>query len=144
MRYSSGILKPDCLSRGLVDTVFSIIEEAGLNVVFYKKISLSIDNIKVLYAHCLGTWYFEGMSQFLLSSEVIFYVVQGNGNNVRKNLDDVVGHTDPKLSASGTIRSLGLDIRHNLIHSTATIETFWSEVNLFLTKQEMQKIGLAR
>lgn len=142
MNYSGGILKPDCIERGLEDTVFSLIKSAGLDIVLIKRLWLSLSEIRVIYDHCIDKPYFDGLANFMMSNEVVYYVISGKDKNVHKVLDRVVGHTDPKKSEVGTIRKMGKNIRYNLIHSTSNDKTFLREVRLLLTEQELNLLFL--
>lgn len=143
MRYSLGILKPDCLRRGLVDQAFELVRGHGLRVVFTKKMKLERKDVEFLYSRCRESHFFGNLVEFMTSGEVILYLVEtGNGTCAIKGLNKVTGYTNPADARKGTLRSLGKDVRENIAHSTADATTFWSEARHFLTEEEISKLEL--
>ncbi|MBI5306735.1 hypothetical protein HZB04_04110 [Candidatus Wolfebacteria bacterium] len=142
MKYAVSILKPDCLQRKLVGTVKQILLSSGLKILLQKKFRFDRKGVEIVYNRCMGLEFFEGLTDFLTSSDSIALLVEDADNAIRK-LNSVVGNTNPKLAKPGTIRSLGEDIRYNLAHSTADEQAFWREVRYIFTKNELQKIGLS-
>ncbi len=142
MGYSFGVLKPDCLERGLRQRAFSRIEGVGLTVVFEKKLRFSRADAEFLYDRCRSSSFFENLVRFMTSNDVVVYVVKGDGCAI-ETLNEVVGHTNPSLAKSGTLRSLGESVCRNISHSTASPETLKREASYFLSTQERMDIGLA-
>lgn len=142
MGYSFGVLKPDCLERGLETQIFSILKLSGLEVITAKRKRLSILEAEFLYDRCRKNNFFLDLISFMTSGDVLLYVVTGDGETI-ESLNKTIGHTNPKLAESGTVRSLGESVCRNLSHSTASEHTFQREVSYFLTRQERESIGLA-
>mgnify|MGYP001559393715 CR=1 FL=1 len=144
MKYSVSILKPDCIERGMEDTVRSMLEQNGFTILLEKKTRLSRNDILFIYERCVGKDFFEGLSSFLTSSDVIVLVVSNpNAADVIKKLNSLMGHTDPSLAKEGTIRKLGESIKRNLAHSSADATSAWREVSRLFSKEEIGKdLGL--
>ena len=143
MNYSFGLLKPDCLERGLVEQAFGLIEKQGLRIVFQKKHRLSIQDVFFLYQRCIGKEFFGIMTDFLTSNDSLLYVVVSETEiDVPKLLNHIVGETNPTKAEPNTLRSLGESICRNIAHSAENHEVFLREVGHFLNKEERIRIGL--
>lgn len=137
---SLGLLKPDCIQRGLTDTILEMVRRTGLKIVAIKTLTLTKENIEIFYANCRNEDFFDGLSEFMQSGQVIAYIVQGE--NARAVLTELVGFGEPSWSKVGTVRSMGKDIRHNLAHSSRNKDDFLREVSVIFTKEELRGIGV--
>lgn len=139
MRYSLGIMKPDCIERGLIDKVFSMIRDSELKIIAKKILYLKQSDVDIIYKRCQHKEFYKDMSSFLLSGNVCVYVVEGD--NAINRLNVLVGETNPKLADIKTIRGeLGESIRRNITHSSMNEESFWKELNVFFTPKEISSI----
>lgn len=139
MEYSLGVLKPDCIERNLISEVLKMIEIPGLKVVAGKRLRLTQDNIDVLYARNIDKDFYLEMSLFLCSDDVYVYVVKGD--DAINRLNEIVGDTDPQNAKNGTIRNkYGQSVRRNITHSSMNEESFWKELNVFFSKEEICSI----
>jgi len=80
--------------------------------------------------------FFEGLVNYITSTPIIAAVFEGEGavNAIRK----LMGATDPVKAEAGTIRrDFGLDIEHNTVHGSDSLETAEMEINLFFTEDEI-------
>ncbi len=135
--YSSGVLKPDCVMRGLTKEIFSFLEKNGLTVVLKKELFLNEIDVKVIYEYCFGMTHYQSLLEFMMSGKVTFYVVQCDNENAISLLNKVVGFTNPIESATDTIRGMyGNNVKENIIHSTQDETTFLTEINHFLSERE--------
>ena len=143
MKYSFGVLKPDCIERGLVQTAFRLMSGRGLEVVYHKQQRLNRKDAEFLYARCRQSSFFPDLVEFMTSGDVVIYVVESlNGGDAIRTLNSVVGHTDPTQAKPGTIRGLGESVRRNLSHSTIDTRTFTREVQYFLSDEQLRMLGL--
>lgn len=143
MRYSFGILKPDCLRRGLVADAVNLVCELGLKIIYLRRCRLATNDAEFLYSRCKGSDFFPGLVEFMTSGEVILYIVESeNGVCAIECLNKATGYTDPVNAKPRTLRSMGRSIRENIAHSTADQDTFWSEVRYFLTDDEINELRL--
>ncbi|MFC1637496.1 nucleoside-diphosphate kinase [Candidatus Margulisiibacteriota bacterium] len=112
------MIKPDGTSRGLEKDIFSRIGQAGLQVVQKKRISMTEAQAADLYLPHLGKKFHPGLLRFITSGEVICGVVEGGRAIIR--LRELMGATDPREAASGTIRG---DLKEeNVLNSEGIIK----------------------
>lgn len=143
MKYSFGILKPDCVERNLIEKVFQLIRARELKIIYSKQIRLSERDVEFLYGRCRQYNFFENMIKFMTSGDVVIYLVKSkNEEDAIRILNSVTGSTDPTKAKQGTLRGLGENVCRNIAHSTADSETFWSEVKYFLNNKEILTLGL--
>lgn len=130
------LIKPDAVQRGLVGTIISRLEGRGLKIIAMKMLQMDEGSAEELYAVHRGKLFFEGLVNFITSSPIIAAVFEGPGaiEVVRCSM----GETDPAQAAPGTIRGdFALDIRHNLIHGSDSVEAAEHEISLFFSAEEL-------
>lgn len=143
MSYSSGIVKPDGVRRGLVREIFQKMEAAGLKVVFEKSLSLNKEDIRVLYEYCYGLPHYQSLEGFMMSGQVVFYVVSSKNGDAIEMLNKLVGPTNPQGAPKETLRGFyGEDIARNVVHSTQDRNTLRKDLIHFMTKEELVEILL--
>ena len=96
------ILKPDATRRNLTGAVTAKLEEAGLRVVASKRIHMSREQAEGFYAVHKERPFFGELVSFMISGPVVVQVLEGE-DAVKRNRD-VMGATNPKDAAEGTIR----------------------------------------
>lgn len=132
MGYSFGILKPDCLKRGIEEEAISLIECSGLRVISFKRVRLTREDVGAIWPSCREMEFYGDMVDLFLSGDCIVFLVEGE--DAIKQLNDVVGHFDPEKAEVGTIRRLlGTSPMENVIHSSLDEEAYEKEKSLFLT-----------
>ena len=88
------------------------------------------------YAVHAGKAFFNGLVNFITSSPIIAIVFQGE--NAVAIIRQTMGGTDPTEADSGTIRGdFGIDIGHNLVHGSDSLENASGEIDLFFSPEEM-------
>lgn len=128
--YSFGLLKPDCLSRNIESEVLRMIESIGLEIVRWRRIRLTPEQVGIIWAPCQRESYYPEMVRFSTESDSLVFLVRGE--NAITRLNDLVGHWNPEIAAEGTIRKkYGTCPMRNVIHSTSNEETFRMEASLF-------------
>lgn len=139
MNYSFGLLKPDCLKRGVEKEVLAEIEASGLGIVAIKRVRLTREEIDVIWAPCVAEYFYEDLLEFSMSGDSLVFIVRGE--NAIDRLTDLVGHYESDLAEKGTIRHrFGTSAMENVIHSTNDEETFWVESLLFFSRLELDKL----
>jgi len=141
MRYSLGILKPDCIKKDMVEKVCDILRNNRFHIVAKKQFRFEQADVDYIYERCQNSDFFEGLSEFLKSGDSVVLIVENCSEDAIEKLNSVVGHTNPKLAKSGTVRKLGENVRYNLMHSTANESTFWKEISHLFSQEELSKIG---
>lgn len=140
--FSFGVLKPDCVQRGLVEQAFALIAQRGLRIVLRKKVILSRIDVIFLYGHLSKKDFFSGLVDFMTSTEVVIFVVKSQDFDAVRELNSVTGHTNPSQAKPGTLRSMGNDVCHNISHSSSDEVTARKDILHFLTEEELRNIGL--
>jgi len=138
MNYSFGLLKPDCLKRGIEKEILAVIEASGLEIVATKRVRLTKGKVDIIWNLCNEDFY-EEFLKFSLSGDCMVFIVKGD--NAIARLSDLVGHWDPVRAEKHTIRhQYGISAMENIIHSSSTEEMFWKEVSLFFTCSELKRL----
>lgn len=135
--FSFGMLKPDCLHRHLQNEAFRRITCGGLQVPLKKQLRLSQIDVSVLYSAVTDKPFYEGMSYFLTSSDVVVFIATSRDLDTVKILNRIVGFTDPRHAKKGTLRELGWDIRRNIAHSASNMEEALKSALHFFAGEEM-------
>ncbi len=130
------IIKPDATRRNLTGAINARFEEAGLRIVAQKRIHLSLAQAEGFYAVHSERPFFGELTEFMASEPVVVQVLEGE-NAVLKNRD-VMGATNPKEAADGTIRKdFALSIGENSVHGSDSLENAKIEIEYFFKDDEI-------
>jgi nucleoside-diphosphate kinase len=136
------IVKPDGVEKGVVGQIISRFLNAGLKPVAMKMKWLSQQEAEGFYAVHRARPFFNDLVKFMTSGPVVLMVLEGEGA-IAKNRE-VMGATDPKKAADGTIRKdFATDIEKNTVHGSDAPETAKVEVAYFFSETEIQKYELS-
>ena len=134
------IVKPDGVSRNLIGEVYRRFEQAGLVVVAARMLHLSQREAEGFYAVHRERPFFNDLVRYMTSGPVIVQVLQGEGAIARNR--EIMGATDPKKAAKGTIRAdLALSIEQNVVHGSDAPETAAQEIAYFFRTTELHPRG---
>jgi len=124
------IIKPDAVAKNVVGKIVSRFEAAGLKIIAAKLIHLSRAEAEQFYAVHKERPFFKDLVDFMISGPVFVQVLEGD-NAIAKNRD-LMGATDPKKAAAGTIRADFADsIDANAVHGSDAPETAAVEIGFF-------------
>ncbi|WGT65439.1 nucleoside-diphosphate kinase [Variovorax paradoxus] len=124
------IIKPDAVAKNVIGKIVSRFEAAGLKVVAAKLVHLSRNEAEQFYSVHKERPFFKDLVEFMISGPVFVQVLEGE-NAIAKNRD-LMGATDPKKAAAGTIRADFADsIDANAVHGSDAPETAANEVAFF-------------
>ena len=124
------IIKPDAVAKNVIGKIVSRFEAAGLKIVAAKLIHLSRSEAEQFYAVHKERPFFKDLVEFMISGPVFVQALEGD-NAIAKNRD-LMGATDPKKAAAGTIRADFADsIDANAVHGSDAPETAKIEVGFF-------------
>jgi nucleoside-diphosphate kinase len=130
------IIKPDGVGRNLIGEVLSRFEKAGLTVVAARMMHLSQKEAEGFYAVHRERPFFKDLVRFMTSGPVLVQVLEGEGAIARNR--EVMGATDPKKAAKGTIRAdLASSIDENVVHGSDAPETAAREIAYFFREIEV-------
>ena len=124
------IIKPDAVAKNVIGQIYARFEAAGLKVIAARMMHLSRAQAEGFYAVHRERPFFKDLVDFMISGPVLVQVLQGD-NAILKNRD-LMGATDPKKAAKGTIRADFADsIDANAVHGSDAAETAAAEVAFF-------------
>jgi nucleoside-diphosphate kinase len=124
------IIKPDAVAKNVIGQIYARFESAGLRVVAARMMHLSRAEAEAFYAVHSARPFFADLVKFMISGPVMVQVLEGD-NAIAKNRE-LMGATDPKKAASGTIRADFADsIDANAVHGSDAAETAAVEVAFF-------------
>ncbi|MFI4890906.1 MAG: nucleoside-diphosphate kinase [Steroidobacterales bacterium] len=130
------IVKPDGVARNLIGEVYRRFENAGLRIVAARMQHLSQPEAESFYGVHRERPFFRDLVRFMTSGPVIIQVLEGEGA-IAKNRD-VMGATDPRSAAPGTIRAdLASSIDENLVHGSDAADTAAREIAFFFREIEI-------
>ncbi len=130
------IVKPDGVSRNLIGEVYRRLEHAGLTIVAAQMRQLSQREAEGFYAVHRERPFFRDLVRYMISGPVLVQVLEGH-DAIAKNRE-VMGATDPKKAAKGTIRAdLALSIEQNVVHGSDSPETAAFEIGYFFAATQL-------
>jgi nucleoside-diphosphate kinase len=130
------LLKPDCLAHRHCGNVISRFEAAGLDIVGCKMMVLADSVLAEHYAHVMDRPFYPDLKSFMQSSPVI--VLALSGENAVALVRDLMGPTDSRKAAKGTIRGdFGEDTMINVVHGSDSPENAALELKRFFAENEL-------
>ncbi|ETO93283.1 nucleoside-diphosphate kinase [Legionella oakridgensis] len=138
MELTLSIIKPDAVAKSVIGQIYTRFEQAGLNIVAAKMMHLSREQAERFYAIHKERPFFNDLVSFMISGPVMVQVLEGK-NAVAKNRE-IMGATNPKEAAPGTIRADFADsIDANAVHGSDSHETATQEIAFFFEPHELHK-----
>jgi nucleoside-diphosphate kinase len=130
------MVKPDGVQRGAIGNIISRFEARGLKLVAARFMRITPDLAKKHYAEHVGKPFYADLEGFVTSGPVLAMVWEGD--QAIEMVRTMMGKTDPKASAPGTIRGdLGISKGKNIIHGSDGPESAKREISLFFKKDEL-------
>jgi len=124
------IIKPDAVAKNVIGEIYARFERAGLKIAAARMVRLSRSDAEGFYAVHKGRPFFNDLVEFMISGPVMVQVLEGEGA-IMKNRD-LMGATDPKKAAPGTIRKDFADsIDANAVHGSDAADTAQVEIAYF-------------
>jgi len=137
MEKTLSIVKPDGVKRNLVGKIFERFETAGLRVVAMKRVTLTKTQAEGFYAVHKARPFFGSLVASMTSGPVVISVLEGEGA-IKRNRD-IMGATNPKDAAKGTIRAdFAESIEANTVHGSDALETAAFEIRYFFNAFELE------
>ncbi|TCP10464.1 nucleoside-diphosphate kinase [Uruburuella suis] len=130
------IIKPDAVAKDVVGQIYSRFENNGLRIIAAKMKHLSTKEAQDFYAVHKARPFFGDLVAFMTSGPVMIQVLEGE-NAVAKNRE-LMGATNPKEAAAGTIRADFADsIENNAVHGSDSLENAAIEIAYFFSQSEI-------
>lgn len=126
------IIKPDAVAKNVIGQIYARFEAAGLKVVAARMAHLSKEEAEAFYSVHKERPFFKDLVDFMISGPVMIQALEGD-NAILKHRD-LMGATDPKKAATGTIRADFADsIDANAVHGSDGAETAATEISFFFS-----------
>ncbi len=136
MERTLSIIKPDGTEKNIIGKVIDRFESAGLRIVALKKIKLTMDDAKGFYIVHKERPFYESLADFMSSGPVVVIVIEGEG--AISKVRELMGATNPKDAASGTIRAdFATSLEKNTVHGSDSPESAAFEIPYFFSAMEI-------
>jgi nucleoside-diphosphate kinase len=130
------IFKPDCMEQRHVGNVLDRFEKAGFSIVGCKMTRLTPKVLKEHYSHVAAMPFYPEIEKFMSSRPVIVMALEGQA--AVKRVRDLLGPTDSRKAAKGTIRGdFGTEMMRNVVHASDSAENAEIEVARFFSPSEI-------
>lgn len=132
------IIKPDAVAKNLIGRIYSRFEVNGLIVLAARMKHLSQKEAESFYAIHRERPFFQDLVKFMVSGPVMIQVLEGE--DAVDKYREIMGATDPKKAATGTIRAdFASSIDENAVHGSDSLENAKQEISFFFSNDEVYK-----
>ncbi|WP_456470764.1 nucleoside-diphosphate kinase [Caminibacter sp.] len=136
MERTLSIIKPDAVAKNVIGKIIDRFESNGLRIAAMKKIKLTKEDAAKFYEVHKERPFFNDLCEYMSSGPVVVMVLEGE-NAVAKNRE-LMGATDPKEAAPGTIRAdFAESIEANAVHGSDSLENAEKEIAFFFAQREI-------
>jgi nucleoside-diphosphate kinase len=130
------IVKPDGVQKNLIGEVYRRFEQAGLRIVGARMLQLSQSQAEGFYAVHRERPFYRDLVRYMTSGPVIVQVLEGENAVARHR--EIMGATDPKKAAPGTIRAdFAASIEQNVVHGSDAADTAAREIAFFFSESDL-------
>jgi len=130
------IIKPDGVEKNLIGQVYARFEKAGLRIVASRMRHLTLTEAEGFYAVHRERGFFNDLCKYMSSGPVVVSVLEGENAVLAHR--DIMGATDPKKAAPGTIRAdFAASIEENVAHGSDSLENAAGEIAYFFAQTEL-------
>jgi nucleoside-diphosphate kinase len=130
------IVKPDGVRKNLIGAVMQRFEQAGLRIIAARMVNLSQAQAEGFYGVHRERPFFKDLVKYMTSGPVVIQVLEGD-NAVARNRE-LMGATDPKKAAAGTIRAdFASSIEENVVHGSDSPENAATEIAFFFAGSDL-------
>lgn len=130
------IIKPDAVGKNHIGDIIARFEKAGLRVIAAKMKHLSQQDAEGFYAVHRERPFFKDLVSFMITGPVLIMALEGE-NAITQNRD-IMGATDPKKAAPGTIRAdFAQTIDENAVHGSDSVDNARTEIAYFFKPEEI-------
>ena len=136
MEQTLSIVKPDGVKKRVIGEVMVKFENAGLKIAALKMLKLTKENAKKFYIVHKDKPFYNSLTDFMSEGPIVVMIVEGE--NAISRVRDIMGATNPKNAAPGTIRSdFASDIEHNIVHGSDSQASASYEIPFFFPSLEI-------
>lgn len=136
MESTLSIVKPDGVKKNVIGEVISRFEKSGLKVSALKMLHLSKEEARRFYIVHKERPFYESLTDFMSEGPIVVMAV--SGENAIATVRGIMGATNPKEAAPGTIRAdLAADIERNIVHGSDSLQSAAYEIPFFFSSLEI-------
>ncbi len=136
MERTLSIIKPDAVAKSVIGQINARFEKAGLRIVGAKMLQLSQKQAEEFYGIHKERPFFNALVSFMCSGPVMVQVLEGESAVIKNR--DIMGATNPKDAAAGTIRAdFAESIDHNAVHGSDSADNARTEIAFFFKPEEI-------
>lgn len=136
MERTLSIIKPDAVSKNLIGQIYARLEKAGLTIVAAKMLHLTTQQAQEFYSVHRERPFYGDLVKFMTSGPIMVQVLQGE-NAIARNRE-VMGATNPREAAAGTIRAdFAENVERNAVHGSDGPDTARTEIAFFFSDDEI-------
>jgi len=137
MERTLSIVKPDGVKKNLIGDVIRRFEKSNLRIVALKMLKLCKREAMSFYVVHKDRPFYNSLTEFMSEGPIVVMVVEGN--SAISKVREIMGATNPKDAAPGTIRAdFASDIEHNIVHGSDSKESASYEIRFFFSSLEIQ------
>lgn len=130
------IIKPDAVDKNIIGEIYGRFEKAGLKIVAARMLRLTRVKAKEFYAVHKGKPFYDGLVKFMSSGPIMVQVLEGEDAIAKHR--EVIGSTDPKKAAPGTIRADFAEIvERNAVHGSDSPDSAAEEIAFFFSQRQI-------
>ena len=134
--HTLSIIKPDAVKDNKIGAILSIFEKEGIKIIAARMVFLTKEQAQAFYAVHKHRPFFDELVTYMTSGPILVLVLEENNVIVRNR--EIMGSTNPKDAAPGTIRAqFGKSIEKNAVHGSDSSETAKTEIAFFFKASEM-------
>lgn len=136
MEKTLSIVKPDGVKKNVIGAVLSRFEKKGLKIAALKMLHLSLEEARAFYVVHKERPFYASLTEFMSEGPIVAMVV--SGDNAIATVRELMGATNPKDAAPGTIRAdFAADIEHNIVHGSDSAQSTAYEIPFFFSSLEV-------
>lgn len=136
MERTLSIIKPDAVSKNLIGQIYARLEKAGLTIVAARMLHLTTQQAQEFYSVHRERPFYGDLVKFMTSGPIMVQVLQGE-NAIARNRE-VMGATNPREAAAGTIRAdFAENVERNAVHGSDGPDTARTEIAFFFSDDEI-------
>lgn len=136
VQHTFSIIKPDAVAQDVIGQIYTRFEQAGLKIVAARMMHLSAQKAGDFYGEHRERPFFNDLVEFMTSGPIMVQVLEGD-NAVAKNRE-IMGATNPKEAAPGTIRAdFATEVSANAVHGSDSPEAAAREIAFFFDSSEV-------
>ena len=136
MERTLSIVKPDGVKKNLIGEVIKKFEQKGLRIAALKMLRMSKDDAQGFYIVHKERSFYDSLTSFMSEDPVVVMVIEGD--NAINKVREIMGATNPKDAAPGTIRAdFASNIEHNIVHGSDSKKSASYEIPYFFSSLEI-------